>query len=209
MSAEPEPRTVKILPDGTGWLHRLRVLPDGTREASVSWVETAPGFKGKLVERGPKWIPEKRVRRMHGTDYTAIDAAIEHVIAVAEHGVEEPDLARSAPPGWPAQVLPPDDPEWVRSATSWVIDILPPDYRTHAEIVAMPRVLAWMAATHVDHYQAATQQGYRTAAVDLRGRESPEVIQQVLAVYRAEKERLAAVREGIRAVRRALAAQSA
>jgi hypothetical protein len=199
---------VEILPDRAGWLHRLRILPDGSREALVSWVETETGFKGRLVDHEPAWIPEARIRRMRGTDYTAIEAAVEHAEHTPEPATEAPGPARPVPPGWPAQVLPPDDPGWVRSATSWLLDILPPDYRTHADIVAMPRVLAWMAATHVDHHQAATQQGYRTAAVDLRAFESPEVIEQVLDVYRAEKARLATVREGIRAVRRALAAQS-
>ncbi|MGR6921159.1 hypothetical protein ACU635_43545 [[Actinomadura] parvosata] len=206
--AEPAPQPVKILPDGTGLLHRLRVQPDGTREVYVSWVGITTGFKGGLVDHGPEWIPEARIRRIPGTDYSAIDAAIEHVGTTPASTGLTAGPVRSAPPGWPAPVLPPDDPEWVRSAAAWLLDILPPDYRIHAEIVAMPRVLAWMAATHVERYQAATRQGYRTAALDLRGRESPEVIEQVLAVYRAEKERLATVREGIRAVRRALAAQS-
>ncbi|MEV4079731.1 hypothetical protein AB0J43_05500 [Nonomuraea fuscirosea] len=206
--AEPAPQPVKILPDGTGLLHSLRVQPDGTREAYVSWVEITTGFKGGLVDHGPEWIPEDRIRRISGTDYSAIEAAVAPVERTAEVTSEKPGPARPAPPGWPAQVLPPDDAEWVRSATSWLLDLLPPDYRTHADLVAMPRVLAWMAATHVDHYKAATQQGYRTVAVDLRAFESPEVIEQVLDVYRAEKERLATVRDGIRAVRRALAAQS-
>ncbi|NBF00505.1 hypothetical protein FE391_45860 [Nonomuraea sp. KC401] len=211
VTAVPAPQPVKILPDGTGLLHRLRILPDGTREAYVSWVGITTGFKGGLVDHDPEWIPEVRIRRMSGTDYSAIDAAIEDVgTTPGSTGGTAPatGLARCAPPGWPPQVLPPDDPEWVRSATSWLLDILPPDYRTHAAIVAMPRVLAWMAATHVDRYQAATQQGYRTAAVDLRAFDSPEVIEQVLDVYRAEKDRLATVREGIRAVRRSLATQA-
>ncbi|TMR08389.1 hypothetical protein ETD86_48050 [Nonomuraea turkmeniaca] len=101
---------------------------------------------------------------MRGTDYSAIEAAIEHV----ETTIEESGPARPTPPGWPAQVLPPDDPGWVHSATSWLLDILPPDYRTHSEIITKPRALAWMAATHVEHYQAAAQRGYRSAAVDLR-----------------------------------------
>jgi hypothetical protein len=206
MTAEPAPQRVEILPYQAGWLHRLRVLPDGTREALVSWVDVETGFKGGLVDHAPEWVPVARVRRMRGTDYSAIEAAIEHVETTT---IEEPGPARPAPPGWPPQVLSPDEPDWVRSATSWLLDILPPDYRAHADIVTMPPVLAWMAATHVEHYEAATtQQGYRSAAVDLRRFESPEVIEQVLDVYRAEKERLATMLEGIRAVLRALAAQT-
>lgn len=205
MAAELAPQPVEILPDQAGWLHRLRVLPDGTREALVSWVDVGTGFNGRLVDHIPEWLPEARVRHIPGTDYTAIEAAAKHVEAAA---VEEHVAARPAPRGWPPQVLPPDEPNWVTSATSWLLDLLPPDYRAHTEIVTMPRVLAWMAATHVDHHQEATQREYRSAATDLRGRETPEVIQQVLDVYQAEKERLATVRESIRAVRRALAAQS-
>ncbi|MEW1843748.1 hypothetical protein AB0392_37885 [Nonomuraea angiospora] len=204
MTAAPAPQPVEILPDQAGWLHRLRVLPDGTREALVSWVDVGTGFTGRLVDHTPEWVPVARVRRMRGTDYSAIEAAIEHV----ETAVEKSGPARPTPPGWPAQVLPPVGPDWVDSVTSWLLDILPPDYRAHSEIITMPRVLAWMAATHVEHYEAATQRGYRSAAVDLRAFEPPEAIEQLLDVYQAEKRRWATVREGISAVRRALAAQS-
>jgi hypothetical protein len=204
MTVVPAPQPVEILPNRAGWLHRLRVLPDETREALVSWTDVESGFKGRLVDHTPEWLPEARVRRLRGTDYSAIEAAIEHVETTTEESVP----ARSTPPGWPPQVLPPDEPGWVHSATSWLLDILPPDYRAHSEIVAMPRVLAWMAATHVEHYEAATQRGYRSAAVDLRGFVAPESNKQVLDVYQAEKQRWATVREGIRAVRRALVEQS-
>lgn len=205
MTAAPAPQPVELVPDGAGWLHQIRVLRDGTRECLVSWVDVVvSGYRGGLVDHTAEWLPEARVRRLPGTDYTAIEAAIEHVEAINEESVP----ARPTPPGWPPQVLQPDDPEWVSSATSWLLDILPPNYRAHSEIVTRPRVLAWMAATHVEHYQVVTQQGYRTVAVELRDREPPEAIKQVLDVYRSEKQRLATVREGIRAIRRALAAQS-
>ena len=34
-----------------------------------------------------------------------------------------------APPGWPAEVRPPDAPDWERTAVGWLLDLCPPEYR--------------------------------------------------------------------------------
>jgi hypothetical protein len=206
--AAPAPQPVKILPD-PGRLAAWPPCPAGrTREALVSWVKTETGLKRRLVDHEPARLPEARIRRMPGTDYTAIEAVVEHVEHTPESAAEGTGPARLAPPGWPAQVLPPDDPEWVRSATAWLLDIL---RRTTAPTPTSSRCRACRhgsrprtSITIRRRHGRGTAPPPWTFAVA----ESPEVIEQVLAVNRAEKERLAAVREDTRAVRRALAAQS-
>ena len=50
------------------------------------------------------------------------------------------------PPGWPPGVLPPQAPEWERSAVAWLFDLCPPDYRAHEVLRRHPVVLAREAA---------------------------------------------------------------
>ena len=53
------------------------------------------------------------------------------------------------PPGWPEEVRPPGTPDWERTATAWLFDLCPPDYRAHDVLRRHPPVLARFAARHV------------------------------------------------------------
>jgi hypothetical protein len=96
------------------------------------------------------------------------------------------------PPGWPAEVLPPQAPDWEQSAVAWLLDLCPPDYRAHDVLRAYPVVLARFAAEHVAAGVAAARQGLATARADLRGVVPPEAVDAALAAYDREGRRLAA-----------------
>ena len=55
-----------------------------------------------------------------------------------------------APPGWPAQVRPPDAPDWERTAQNWLLDICPPEYRAYPALRRHVVVLARFAVLHVE-----------------------------------------------------------
>ena len=90
------------------------------------------------------------------------------------------------PPGWPAAVLPPQAPEWERSATAWLFDLCPPDYRAHDVLRRHPVLLARFAAGHVASGVAAARDGMATARADLRGVVPPEAVEAAIAAYERE-----------------------
>lgn len=96
----------------------------------------------------------------------------------------------AVPPGWPAQVLPPQAPDWERSAVGWLFDLCPPDYRAHEVLRRHPVVLARFAAGHVEAAVAAARAGLRTVREDLRGVVPPEAVEAAIAAYDREGRRL-------------------
>ena len=101
-------------------------------------------------------------------------------------------VSDQVPPGWPAEVLPPQAPEWERSATAWLFDLVPPDYRAHEVLRRHPVVLARFAAGHLQAGIEAARAGLATARADLRGLVAPEVVEAALAAYQREGARLSA-----------------
>lgn len=97
------------------------------------------------------------------------------------------------PPGWPVQVLPPQAPDWERSAIGWLLDLCPPEYRAHEVLRRHPVVLARFAAGHVAAAVEAARNGIRTARAELRGVVPGEVIEAAIAAYEREGRRLLAV----------------
>lgn len=94
------------------------------------------------------------------------------------------------PPGWPAEVRPPQAPDWERSAVAWLFDLCPPDYRTHEVLRRHPVVLARFAAGHVASAVEAARHGIRTVRAELRGVVPPEVVEAAVAAYEREGRRL-------------------
>jgi hypothetical protein len=114
--------------------------------------------------------------------------------------VAEPSL----PPGWPAEVRPPGTPEWERSATAWLFDQCPADYRQYDVLRRHPLVLARFAATALDAAVAAADAGLRTVRVELRERVAPDVVEAAAAAYEQERHRLRGCRRAVDLVERAL-----
>jgi hypothetical protein len=108
------------------------------------------------------------------------------------------------PPGWPAGVHPPDSEEFESTAVTWLLDVVPPDYRLHGVLRRYPVALASMARYHTKACVEGAREGYRTARTELGGALPPHAIDTVLAAYRKEGARLAAAARAVGLVERAL-----
>ena len=97
------------------------------------------------------------------------------------------------PPGWPPEVLPPQAPDWERSAVGWLFDLCPADYRAHEVLRRHPVVLARFAAGHVGAGVEAARHGIRTARAELARVVAPEVVDAAIAAYEREGRRLLVV----------------
>lgn len=98
----------------------------------------------------------------------------------------------SVPPGWPRPVLPAGAPGWQKSATAWLLDHCPADYRAHAAWRKYPIALAWVTIRHVEAQLEAMRAAYREVRVDLADLVTPEALPEVLAALEAEGVRLRA-----------------
>ncbi|MGZ4450886.1 MAG: hypothetical protein ACXVW4_13915 [Nocardioides sp.] len=109
-----------------------------------------------------------------------------------------------APPGWPAQVRPPDAPDWERTATGWLLDICPPEYRSYPTLRHHVVVLARFAVLHVEAQQAAVRRGVSAARGDLREVADLDVVEAAVQTWHAEDARLSGVRRAVGLVEEAL-----
>jgi hypothetical protein len=108
------------------------------------------------------------------------------------------------PPEWPTGVHPPGSEDFESTAVGWLLDVVPPDYRLHGVLRRYPVALATMARYHAKACVEGARQGYRTARTELAGTLPPHAIDTVLAAYRKEGARLAAVASAVDLVERAL-----
>jgi hypothetical protein len=108
------------------------------------------------------------------------------------------------PPGWPAGVHPPGSEEFESTAVTWLLDVVPPDYRLHGVLRRHPVALACMARHHTKACVEGARQGYRAARTELAGALPPHAIETVLAAYRKEGSRLAATARAVGLVERGL-----
>jgi uncharacterized membrane protein YgcG len=108
------------------------------------------------------------------------------------------------PPEWPAGVHPPGSEDFESTAVGWLLDVVPPDYRLHGVLRRYPVALATMARYHAKACVDGARQGYRTARTELAGALPPHAIDTVLAAYRKEGARLAAIASAVGLVERAL-----
>jgi hypothetical protein len=109
-----------------------------------------------------------------------------------------------APPGWPRQVRPPDAPEWERTATNWMLDICPPEYRSYPALRRHVVVLARFAVLHVEASQAACKRGLSEARAELRDVAPPDVVEAAVETFLAEDARLVGLRRAVGLVEEAL-----
>ncbi|GAB2860901.1 hypothetical protein [Nocardioides pacificus] len=109
-----------------------------------------------------------------------------------------------APPGWPAQVRPPDAPDWERTAADWLLDVCPPEYRGHPTLRRHVVVLARFATLHVEASQAAVRRGLSEARASLRDVASPDVVEAAVQTWQVEEARLLGVRRAVGLVEEAL-----
>jgi hypothetical protein len=113
-------------------------------------------------------------------------------------------VAAYLPPGWPAGVHPPDSEEFEQTAVTWLLDVVPPDYRLHGVLRRHPYALAVLARHHVAACVRGAREGYRSARTELGGKLPPGGVEAVLEVYRAEGSRLVETARAVDLVGRAL-----
>jgi hypothetical protein len=113
-------------------------------------------------------------------------------------------VAAYLPPGWPAGVHPPDSEEFEQTAVTWLLDVVPPDYRLHGVLRRHPYALAVLARHHIAACVRGAREGYRSARTELGGKLPPGGVESVLEVYRAEGSRLVETARAVDLVGRAL-----
>jgi hypothetical protein len=110
----------------------------------------------------------------------------------------------ATPPGWPAQVRPPEAPGWEHTATNWLLDVCPPDYRAYDALRRHVVVLARFAVLHVEASQEACRRGLSEARADLRDVALPAVVEVAVQAFQREEARLVGVRRAVGLVEEAL-----
>ena len=108
------------------------------------------------------------------------------------------------PPGWPDEVRPPGTPDWERTATAWLFDLCPPDYRAHDVLRRHPVVLARFAARHVAAGIEAARLGLATTRDELRSVVDPETVTAAIGAWEREGARLVRAQRAVALVEEAL-----
>jgi hypothetical protein len=108
-----------------------------------------------------------------------------------------------SPPGWPAQVRPPEAPRWEDTAIGWLLDQCPPEYRMYDGLRRHPVVLARFAMLHVEASIQATQRGVSEARVSLRELLPTEAVEGAIAMWEREGARLLKIRRAVALVEEA------
>lgn len=109
-----------------------------------------------------------------------------------------------APPGWPAEVRPPEAPDWERTAINWLLDVCPPEYRGYQTLRRHVVVLARFAVLHVEAQQAACRRGVEQARATLREVADPDVVELAVRTWQQEEARLLALRRAVGLVEEAI-----
>lgn len=103
---------------------------------------------------------------------------------------EEAVIRVWVPPGWPAVVRPPGAQGWVRSATAFLLDCCPPDYRGYPLLLRYPVVLARFAREFSSSQFAATQANLAGVRPDLAGWVETATVDAAVAVLQSEEARM-------------------
>jgi hypothetical protein len=113
-------------------------------------------------------------------------------------------MVAHTPPGWPAQVPPPDAGDWEQAASEWLIDLCPADFRGYPVLRRHPLALAWLAGKHVDASRQAMARALGLARAELTGSLQPGVVDEVLQTVEREQARLLAAARGVQLIEQAL-----
>lgn len=108
------------------------------------------------------------------------------------------------PPGWPALVRPPGVPGWEETASAWLLDQAPPEYRSYPVLRRHVVVLARFVALHVEAAQAGVRRGLSEARGVLRDVADPDTVEAAVTVWQAEEARLVAQRRAVGLLEEAL-----
>ena len=104
------------------------------------------------------------------------------IIAQRPRGWER-QSAIYVPPGWPDEVRPPGAPDWEATATAFLLDCCPADYRLYPVLRRHPVVLARFAAECVEAQVRACAAGVSQVRVSLGEMVAPEVLDAATAAW--------------------------
>lgn len=113
-------------------------------------------------------------------------------------------MTEHVPPGWPDPVLPPGVTEWEQSATSWLLDLCPADFRGYPVLRRHPLGLAWLAYQQVGAQRQALARGLGRIRTDLSRDLPPEALEEMIQTVEHEQARLMAAHRGVELIARAL-----
>ncbi len=113
-------------------------------------------------------------------------------------------MSAHVPPGWPAPVHPPGTDGFEATASAWLLDLCPPDYRAHEVVVRHPLVLAVLAGHHVAAQVQGQRRAVATLRTDLGGSVGTGVLERALDALDAEQARLLAAVRGVALLEEAL-----
>ena len=107
------------------------------------------------------------------------------------------------PPGWPADLPAPGQPEFDERVVGWLLDRGPADLRT-SQLRLRPVALAGYLAHHVDACLAGARTAYARARAELGALLEPAALTEVQQALEAEGARLLQVQREVRLVTAAL-----
>jgi hypothetical protein len=102
-------------------------------------------------------------------------------------------------------VAPAGTPQWERTATAWLLDQCPAEYRGYPVLLRHPVALVHVAAQHVDAALTATRQARSTARAALGGALTPPTLAELLEALDQEEARLLAASRAVALLAQALA----
>jgi hypothetical protein len=108
------------------------------------------------------------------------------------------------PAGWPAQVRPPGTPGWQRTATAFLLDCCPPEFRAYPVLRRHPVVLARFAARYVAGQCTTAQDGVAEIRTGLPRSVPPQVVTEAVEAWLEQGAHLLRVRRAVGLVEDAL-----
>jgi hypothetical protein len=108
------------------------------------------------------------------------------------------------PPGWPAAVRPPGAPDWQASATAFLFDCCPPDFRGYPVLRRHPTVLARFATRFVEGQCEVAQTAVRLIRTELAGQVPTEIVAAAAEAWLEQSAGLLRTRRAVRLVEEAL-----
>jgi hypothetical protein len=112
--------------------------------------------------------------------------------------------AAYAPPGWPELVRPPGAPDWESTASAYLFDCCPPDFRAYPVLHRYPTVLVRFAVVFVEAQREAAARGLAEVRTILKGRVDPHVVGQAVEAWAEQEARLARTRRAVGLIEDAL-----
>lgn len=108
------------------------------------------------------------------------------------------------PPGWPESVRPPGTPDWEQSATAYLLDRCPADFRAYPVLRRHPMVLAGFAAQFVESQYRASQAGLAGVRASLGDHVPPQVVESAADAWQEQTAQLVRVRRAVALIEEAL-----